>query len=433
MVLQRYIHHAQEAVMNYVVLSNLFKKGVQLLLIVLLGVAILGSSVAYAAGPCVHPKGAGRCFTSIQAAVDAADSGDRITIRAGKYVEQVTILGKDLTLVGRSDVVLQAPDNMQDTLSLVAGVEGRPIILVAEAEVSLRGLTIDGANSAENNPFLSGIVFINSGGDIRDNIVKDVGFGQPTLPIIDGQPSYQGQGMLVVNFGATPRTVTIEHNRIFNYNNSGITIFAEAYWENPALANLTVNVVDNTIIGAGPTEAIDQWGLFFGGYNFAEPQYSITGTIRKNRIQDTFTVGAYPIPGVGIATYNTFNVEMADNVIENANIPLAAHQAFGAQIANNHFTGPGRDVFGSTGIILSGSDDRLTENRFGKLETGIMLLVEDPMFGSALDTTLSENRFEHVGADVMTGPGASFTMMAARAVETPSSWDRQRVFPQRLP
>jgi hypothetical protein len=62
-----------------------------------------------------------------------------------------------------------------------------------------------------------------------------------------------------------------------------------------------------------------------------------------------------------------------------------------------------------------------------------MLLVEDAMFGSALNTALNENRFEHVGAEVLTGPGASFTMMAARAVEIPSAWDRQRVFPQHMP
>jgi hypothetical protein len=128
-------------------------------------------------------------------------------------------------------------------------------------------------------------------------------------------------------------------------------------------------------------------------------------------------------------------VEIANNVIENVNIGLAGHQAFGAQIAGNYLTGPRQQVFGSTGIILSGSDDRVTENRFRKLESGIMLLVEDPMFGSTLNTVLSQNRFEQVGAEVLTGPGASFAMMAARDTETatPSPWDRQRVFPQRVP
>ena len=44
-----------------------------LILIVLIGT---GNSVAYASSLCVHPTGAGRCFTTIQAAVDAADNGD---------------------------------------------------------------------------------------------------------------------------------------------------------------------------------------------------------------------------------------------------------------------------------------------------------------------------------------------------------------------
>jgi pectin methylesterase-like acyl-CoA thioesterase len=59
----------------------------------------------------VHPAGAGQCYTSIQAAVDAASDGDEIIIRAGKYSEQVTVIGKNLSLVGRDGAVVQAfPD-----------------------------------------------------------------------------------------------------------------------------------------------------------------------------------------------------------------------------------------------------------------------------------------------------------------------------------
>ena len=73
--------------------------------LILIVIAGLGNSVAYAASLCVHPASAGRCFTSIQAAVDAANSGDQILIRAGTYVEQVTISGKDLTLQGRPGAI----------------------------------------------------------------------------------------------------------------------------------------------------------------------------------------------------------------------------------------------------------------------------------------------------------------------------------------
>ena len=107
------------------------KKQLILLILILTVMAGLGNSVAYAASLCVHPNGANRCFTSIQAAVDAANSGDRIIIRAGKYIEQVTIAGKDVTLVGRDGAVLQAPADMQDTLSPIFGFPGRPVLLVS--------------------------------------------------------------------------------------------------------------------------------------------------------------------------------------------------------------------------------------------------------------------------------------------------------------
>lgn len=387
-------------------------KRLVLVVLILLGTAGLGNSVAHAAGLCVHPTGAGRCFTSIQAAVDAADDGDRIAIQTGRYIEQVTIIDKDLTLVGQSGTVIQAPDDMEDTLLPVAGVEGRPIILVAGAEVTVRNLTIDGANSAEGNPFLQGITFINAGGVIRNNLIKDIGFGEPRLPIIDGQPSYQGEGILVVNLEATLRTVTIAENRVINYNNNGITVFAEADPNNPEIANLTAHVVDNTITGLGPNDVIDQWGIFLGGFGFTDPQFSITGTLRGNRIRDQITIAPYPLPGVGIVTFNTYNVEIADNGIENVNIGLTANQASGAHIVSNRIGGPQQAVTGSTGFLLSGMNIQVTENRFKKLEIGVLLLVEDPEFGSAVNTALHENRFEDLAVDVLTG---SVSLNAATA------------------
>src|SRR5512134_3048521 len=111
-------HQKSEAVMNFAIVSSPLKKGLQVALSLLLGVALLGSNAAYAfGGLCVHPTGAGNCFTSIQEAVDAANDDDQILIRSGKYVEQVTIVGKSLTLVGRRGAVIQAPEAMEDTLT----------------------------------------------------------------------------------------------------------------------------------------------------------------------------------------------------------------------------------------------------------------------------------------------------------------------------
>lgn len=397
-------------------------KQIVVLALILVILASLGNSVAYAASLCVHPAGAGRCFTSIQAAVDAANSGDQIIVRAGKYVEQVIINGKDLTLVGRPGAVIEAPAEMQDTLSAIFGFPGRPVLLATEAEVTVRDLTIDGASSAESNPFLQGIVFLNAGGSIRDNVVKNIGFGEPRLPLDEnGEPVYQGDGIVVINFLGTHRDVTITDNQVLNFNNNGILVDAEADFNNPAVANLTVEVTDNTVLGSGQNGVIDQWGVFIGGFGFADPSFSITGTIRGNRIRDLVTVGDHPLPSVAIVMFNPYNLEVAQNTIDNVNVGVAANQVFGAQITHNQIVGPGSDVFGSSGLLISGMDSSVTENRFRKLDTGVLLFVDDPQLGSAVNTVLDDNNFDRVAMDVMSSFAAPVMLSAADAKVT-SSW-----------
>src|SRR5262245_32346301 len=66
----------------------------------LLAAGWLLPSPAHAATLCVAPGGAGGCFATIQAAVDAAASGDAVTVAAGTYDEGVRINSKTLTIVG---------------------------------------------------------------------------------------------------------------------------------------------------------------------------------------------------------------------------------------------------------------------------------------------------------------------------------------------
>ncbi len=385
-----------------------------LVTLLLLTMTALGTSVVQAAGHCVHPTGAGRCFSTIQAAVDAAKDGDRISIRPGRYVEQVSIIDKDIILIGSPGVVIEAPHGMQDTLSAVGGIEGRPIILVSGADVTLRNLTVDGVNSAAENPFLDGITFVNAGGVIRDNLVRNIGFGEPTLPMLDGQPSYQGNGIVVANQMAIPRTIVIAGNRIIKFNSVGITVFAETDPNSPAESTLTASVLDNVVIAQGANDVIDQWGIFLGGYNFAEPGFSVTGTIKDNQIRDALTTS--PLPGIGIVTLYTHDVEIADNVIENANVGVAANLAFTSRIADNQMNGPRQEGTGSTGLILSGSDTSVSENRFKRLDLGLLLLVDDPSFGSATNTAMDENRFDNVALDMLTGAGPA-TALSAKTLQ----------------
>ncbi len=388
--------------MNYLIRSSLFKKGLQIALSLILGVALLGSNAAYAWGPCVDPTGAGHCFTSIQAAVDAANDDDQIIIRPGTYVEQVTIAGKNLSLIGRRGAIVRAPESMEDTLTPIIGYEGRPIILVAEAQVTLRDLVIDGANSAANNPFLYGIFFIDSGGVIRGNVVKNIGFDTPTVVYDnDGNALYQGEGIVVVNFGETPRAVTVAENYVANYNSSGITIWAETIPDDPTPTSLTAQVVNNTVVGSGLNDAIGQWGIFFGAYGPEGFVAEMTGTLKNNRIHDLMTVNQYPSPGVGIATKDTSNTEFSGNVIENVDI----------------------------GLNVSGTNTQIIGNRFKKASNGILLLVDFPGYGNPLGTTLEDNRFDNVYADLMTTAPGIFEA----AAKTMSEGAPQPAQPKRLP
>lgn len=410
--------------MIHSIFSAPLRKGIQIILVLLLGLTTLGTSSAYAFGMCVHPTGAGGCFTSIQAAVDAANDGASILIWKGTYVEQVTIIGKNLTLLGKPGAVVRAPASMEDTLSSVAGTEGRPIILVNNADITIRGLVVDGANSAEANPFMQGIAFINADGTIRGNTVKDVGFGTPTLPVIDDFPIYMGEGIVVVNFDPSPRTVTVMENWVSGYNSSGITVFAEADPNDPTLSNLTVHVIKNTVVGAGPTDAIDQWGIFFGGYNFADAQYSITGSIKGNRIKNQVTVAPYPYPGIGILSLSTANVEISGNEVENVNAGFIANQAYGAQVTYNKISGPSGNPTGSTGLLYSGRDSYVSGNYFKSLEIGALLFIEDFDFGTAYSTVFDDNRFDKVSMDILTGQGAPveiLSLSATSASDTPNA------------
>ena len=66
-----------------------------------LAAGLMGGARAGAATLCVAPGGAGGCFASVQAAVDAAASGDEIDIAAGTYQESLVVIrGKRVRLKG---------------------------------------------------------------------------------------------------------------------------------------------------------------------------------------------------------------------------------------------------------------------------------------------------------------------------------------------
>jgi hypothetical protein len=79
-------------------------------------------------------------FTSLQAAIDAAASGDGIRLCAGVFTESVRILKKDLSLIGAGDDALGTTLDGRDVITTMVGIQ--------DATVTLEGLRIAGAAGA---------------------------------------------------------------------------------------------------------------------------------------------------------------------------------------------------------------------------------------------------------------------------------------------
>ncbi len=83
-------------------------------------------------------------FTTVQAAIDAASTGDTIRICAGTYVGNVTV-NKNLTLIGAGDGATAASDTLLD-----AAGSGRVVQVNSGVTATLRSLRLTGGNLSGN-------------------------------------------------------------------------------------------------------------------------------------------------------------------------------------------------------------------------------------------------------------------------------------------
>ena len=94
------------------------------------------------------------CYGSIQAAVNDAQPGDTVQVRAGDYVEQVTIAGKNASALSEaSRITIQADPAVSAGSVVLHGAvgqcaQGHAIRVQQSRFVTIRGLTITGAGGA---------------------------------------------------------------------------------------------------------------------------------------------------------------------------------------------------------------------------------------------------------------------------------------------
>lgn len=165
--------------------------------------------------------GPGQPYATIQAAVDAAASGDTISVAAGAYPEQVIVVAKDLTIrgVGAVATVIEAPDLLASLYN--DGADHFPVVGVQDASVTLADLTVAGRGRGNLHPRFYGVLFRNAGGGLADVVVTGVR-NDP----LDG--SDHGVAVATDNDDTVARGLTITGGAIADFQHAGVDLLAAA-------------------------------------------------------------------------------------------------------------------------------------------------------------------------------------------------------------
>lgn len=208
-------------------------------------VAAASLLTAEASAATVCPSGCN--FKSIQAAINVANAGDTIDIRAGTYIENVTVT-KTLTLAGpssgtatiRPQLSGPTPVNCAAGQSLCVGASS--IILVQAEGVKITRLTLDGDNPTKSSGVTVGGFDIDArNGIITNNLVG--AFTDLTVTNVTVQNVYL-RGIETSSSFLTGLTFNFSNNQVLNVHGNANSI---------AVFNFGGSgIIDhNTVIGAG--------------------------------------------------------------------------------------------------------------------------------------------------------------------------------------
>lgn len=283
-------------------------------------------------------------YATIQSAVDAAQPGDTILVCAGTYEEQVTI-NKDLTLVGNGNPTIMSPVILATSFG-----DKKAVVTVEGANVSISGITVDGAGRGNANYKFIGIAYHNAGGSVEGTTIVNV----MDTPFSGAQ---HGVALYAYNQDGTPRSLTITGNTINTYQKNGMALIGP---------NLTVDVQNNTVTGAGPTNVTAQNGI---------QVQDASGQVRDNNVSGnyytgpTWTASGYLVFADGIAVkHNVGNGNQTDIYVYANDAKVQQHTAAGSywgvilfgdtsKMVNNSLTVNGDD---SIGVYVYGNNNKVT-------------------------------------------------------------------------
>lgn len=259
-------------------------------------------------------KGALVRFNTITDAVNAVPTGSTVYICPGTYPEQVSILAKQVSLVG-VQTATGTPTITSPAGGLVANANslssGNPIaaqIFVQSSPglANISNLAVDGAGNNVSGclPIIIGIYYQNSSGTITRVSTRN----QLQDPADQGCQS--GLGIFVQSGNSGTSTVTVSNSSVHSYQKNGIT---------GNEVQTTINVIGNTVVGLGPTSGAAENGIQIG--------FGAVGKIQNNTtLDDIWAPDTFSDPGdaaAGILVYGAFGVPTTGNTVGNTQFGIA--------------------------------------------------------------------------------------------------------------
>ena len=322
----------------------------------------------------------GRCpkatYTTIQAAVNAARSGDTIQVCPGVYREQIRI-AKPLTVVGveyqgQSQVLIQPNGVTANSTSLFNGTPAAAIVLVdTTARVTLENLTVDGANNNLNacSPFLVGIFYRNASGTVDGSAVRNI--VSATAGCQNGYAIFAQSG----NGGRSNLTVT--DSSVHDYDKAGIQ---------GNEIGTTLNALNNAVTGRGSVGDVAQNGIQIG--------FGAGGRIEGNSVINHLyapcvSAGNCPFVGTNIVVVDSNDVSVQNNnagksqdsiYIQGNRATVAQNVIFdtdvfdGLNLVGNGNTARGNRIFNSdeSGVFVQGNNNLVQNNFINETPVGIL-------------------------------------------------------------
>lgn len=259
----------------------------------------------------------GKCDTvvpddhsTIQAAVDAANSGDTICVKDGTYAEQV-VINKSLSLKSAADgsPTIEPADSPEAFTIVESGPTWEPMVFAyggtesggdvsgsETVDVTLSGFTLDGVGEQPDARRKPAVLYRNASGAVSDNIVENMGVG--------GKETF---GILA--YGDSE--VDIEDNDISDYERGGIGVVGDG-GQHPAP---TAEIRGNTVTGS--TGIGEAWGP-----NGIQIGYGAGGKIIDNEVTDNrYAEGSFTASG--IIVFESDDIQVKRNTVTNSDVGIA--------------------------------------------------------------------------------------------------------------